>query len=80
LEHARLHVTNNEPTPRTQDEDRLFAMKATHFQEIANTEDFWWYYIAELEAGRKDWATAVVTYRQEFVLKGRQFNAQRDDA
>ena len=73
LEHARLHVTNKHPTPPTQVEDELFAMKRTQYLEIANTEDFWWYYVAELEAGRKDWAAAVVTYRREFVLKDRQF-------
>ena len=80
LEHARLHVANNDPVPRTQVEDQLFSMKATQYHEIANTEDFWWYYIAEREAGRKDWTAAVVTYRREFVLKGRQFRAQREDA
>jgi AbiV family abortive infection protein len=80
LEHARLHVANNDPVPRTQVEDQLFSMKATQYHELANTEDFWWYYIAEREAGRKDWAAAVVTYRREFVLKGRQFRAQHEDA
>src|SRR5690606_20575371 len=80
LEHARLHVAKNQPVPRTLAEDQLFAMKPTQYHEIANTEDFWWYYIAELEAGKRDWAAAVVTYRREFVLKGRQFRAQRDDA
>jgi AbiV family abortive infection protein len=80
FEHARRHVENNVPTARTLAEDQLFAMKTAHYQEILNTEDFWWYHISRMEAGEGEFASSVVTYRQEYVLKNRQFRAVRNDA
>ena len=80
FEHARRHVENNAPAARTKAEDQLFAMKTAHYQEILNTEDFWWYHISRMESGQGEFAASVVAYRQEFVLKGRQFRAERDDA
>lgn len=79
IEHARSRIANDEPGLKTRAEDQLFAMKAAQYREIANTEDFWWYYISELEAGRQDWALAVVTYRTEFVLRNRKFLPDRGD-
>lgn len=76
LAHARKHVAEKVPERRTRAEDQLFAMKTGEFQKIANTEDFWWYYIAQLESGRKDFSEAVVQYRTEYFLKGRQFERQ----
>jgi hypothetical protein len=41
-----------------------------------NTEDFWWYYIACMEAGDADYATAVVKYRNEYLRLGKAFKAE----
>lgn len=38
-----------------------------------SNQDFWWYYIAQAEAGNKDFAQAVVTYRANFAIRGRRF-------
>jgi hypothetical protein len=42
-------------------------MRGDQFQKIAGMEDFWWYYIAEMEKGRKDLAVAVISYRDNFL-------------
>ena len=73
LAHAKKHVTEKPPEPRTRAQDQLFAMKLQHLQKIANTEDFWWFYIAQLEAGKQDFAEAVVEYQKEYMTKGKQF-------
>lgn len=80
LAHARRHIVETSPLQRTRAEDQLFAMKSTEYQKIANTEDFWWYYIAQLESGQKDFAEAVVQYRSEFFLKGKQFKCASEEA
>ena len=79
LTHARRHMAETTPQRRTRAEDRLYAMKTTQFQKIANTKDFWWYYIAQLESGQKDFAQAVVQYRKEFFIKGQQFKGAREE-
>jgi hypothetical protein len=48
-------------------------MKAGQVQKIANTEDFWWYYIAQMEAGKKDFAEAVVSYQATYGKSGTLF-------
>lgn len=71
--HAQKHIAEKNPEPRTRAQDQLFAMKSGQFQKIANTEDFWWYYIAQLESGNQDLAEAVIQYQTEYLMKGRQF-------
>jgi hypothetical protein len=53
-------------------------MKSGQFQKIANTEDFWWYYISQLELGKRDFAELVVDYQQKFVLKGKTFKGPNE--
>lgn len=73
LTHARKHIAEKKPEVRSQAEDQLFAMKTGQFQKIANTEGFWWYYISQLEAGKRDFAAAVVEYQEDFASKGKTF-------
>ena len=73
LSHTQTHIAEKSPEPRTRAQDQLFAMKAGQVQKIANTEDFWWYYIAQMEAGRKDFAEAVVSYQATYGKSGALF-------
>lgn len=76
LTYARKHIAERKPETRSRDEDQLFAMKSRQFQKIANTEDFWWYYIAQLESGKQDFAATVVEYQRKFLLKGKTFKVR----
>ena len=73
LAHARRHIAEKKPQTRSRAEDQLFAMKSGQFQKMANTEGFWWYYIAQLESGKQDFAAAAVAYQRDFVSKGKTF-------
>jgi AbiV family abortive infection protein len=68
LANARQHLKNNSPTQYSAEQDKLFALKRAHYHRIMNTPDFWWYYLAEMEAGRKDFAVAIMSYREQFEL------------
>lgn len=81
LLHTQRYIAQTTPEPRTRAQDQLFAMKTKRFQKIANTPDFWWYYVAQLEAGQQDFAEAVVSYQNEYGRKGvafRQSSGQSD--
>lgn len=80
LGYAKVHIDKDAPTSRTQAEDQLFSMKSAHLQQILNTEDFWWFYIAEMQSGKVDFAASVGAYRRDYALKDRRFRAPRDDA
>ena len=75
LTHARKYIAESEPRAQSAAEDQLFAMKLGHFHKIANTEDFWWYYLSQVESGKRDFAAAVVEYRQKFVLTDKTFKS-----
>ncbi len=45
LAHARQHISEKAPPNVTQAQDKLFTMKSSKFQQMLNTEDFWWYFI-----------------------------------
>ena len=76
LVHARKHIAEKIPETRSRAEDEFFTMKSSQLQDLMNTEGFWWYYIAQLEAGKKDFAAAVVAYKRDFVSKGMTFKRQ----
>ena len=73
LAHARKHVAEKKPETRSRTDDQLFAMKSGQLQKMANTEGFWWYYIAQLESGKRDFAAAAVEYQRDYISKGRTF-------
>ena len=80
LSQTHKHIAEKTPEPRTRTQDQLFAMKSRQFQEIASTVDFWWYYIAELEAGRQDLADAVISYQEKFARPGLVFRKPAQEA
>jgi AbiV family abortive infection protein len=75
--HTHRHLAENAPERRTAAEDGLFAMKRTQFQKISNTEDFWWYYVHQVESGNKDFADAVMSYQQRYVKTGTVFQTSK---
>lgn len=70
---ARAHVSSVTPKRRSHSKDVLFVMKEDQRKEVFNSEDFWRYYIAELQSSKKDWAIAMAEYWQRFMSKGKRF-------
>ena len=73
LAHAKKHIAEKKPLRRTRSEDELFSMKSDQFQNLAKTEGFWWFWLAQHESGKTDFAAAAVTYQRDFVSKGKIF-------
>ena len=60
-------------------EDRFFALRNGETSKIMNRSDFWWYYISRLEQGEKDLASAVITYKHDYLLAGKEFEKSGAD-
>lgn len=73
LTHARRHMREKTPLNFTSAQDKLFTMKSAKFQKMLNTEDFWWYFISRMEAGRQDLAEAVLGYERDHINTGISF-------
>ena len=73
LEYAHRHVRERAAPKFTSAQDRLLTMKSAKFQEMLNTEDFYWYYISRLEAGQQDIAQTVLGYEREHIKTGTLF-------
>lgn len=73
LAYARRHVREKAPAEFTSAQDRLFTMKRAKFLQMLKNEDFWWYYIARMEAGQQDVADAILGYEQEHLKPGTPF-------
>jgi AbiV family abortive infection protein len=79
LTHAHRHVLEKTPFSFTSVQDRLFTMKSAKFQEMLNTEDFWWYYISRMEAGQQDIAEDVLGYERDHIKTGIAFQSKSPD-
>ncbi len=77
LSYAHRHVIEKIPVRFTAAHDRLFTMKPATFQEMLNTQDFWWYYISRMEAGQTDIADAVIGYERDHMKTGTPFCAAK---
>lgn len=75
--YANRHVIEKTPSEFTNAHDRLFTMKPAKFNELLNTEDFWWYYISRMEAGQQDIAQAVLEYERDHVTTDTPFCADK---
>jgi len=73
LAHAHHYISEKTPAKVTASQDRLFTMKPAKFQEMLSTEDFWWYFIARMNAGQEDIADAVLGYEREHIKTGISF-------
>lgn len=79
LAHSRHHVSSTIPATFTSVDDRLFTMKFVKFQAMLNTEDFWWYYISQMEAGQQSFAEAVLGYERDHITVGIPFRPELDE-
>lgn len=75
LAYAHRYFSEKTPAQFTTAQDRLFTMKSAKFQEMLNTEDFWCYYISQMEAGQQDIAEAVLVYERDHIQTGTPFCA-----
>lgn len=73
LAYVHRHVVEKTPVTFTNAHDRLFTMKPAKLQELLETEDFWWYYISQMEVGQQDIAEAVLGYERDHIKTGRPF-------
>jgi AbiV family abortive infection protein len=67
---TREYVSGKPPRQKSVAEDQLFTMKSKQHREILSNVDFWWYWIDELKMDRKDYAEAIISYRQKYAGKG----------
>jgi AbiV family abortive infection protein len=82
LSNAQKHISEEKPRTPTRVEDQLFALKSEHLRKMVNREDFWWHYIAQCQAGNRDFAAAAIAYQREYFAKGKAFegaNKNRSD-
>jgi AbiV family abortive infection protein len=63
------------PKITTHTQDEFFAMKPSIFAKMANTEDFWWYYISRMASGDKAIENAVTEYNKKYFSKNIKFKA-----
>ena len=80
LARARPYVTQTSPLVKTRDQDALFALKPALWLKIANTKDFWEYWLSRNQAGDIAIETVTVQYNQDYFSKGLQFKAERNSA
>ena len=73
LANARKHMDEKKPREFTSAQDRIFVMKSRKFQDMLNTEDFWWYSISRLETGQQDIAEIIIQYEREYLKAGTLF-------
>lgn len=74
LHHTGLYLQNNKPNKRTSHQDKLLCIKQNTLSKMLNTEDFWEFYIKQLEQGNNSFDKAAVTYHDSFYKKKRLFN------
>jgi AbiV family abortive infection protein len=73
LARAKVHVQNTTPTKTTTVQDTFFALNQQTFLKMANTSDFWEFFISKAEAGDKALESAVTEYHDKYLTKGRVF-------
>lgn len=74
------HQQTVPPTQRSAHEDALYAMKSKKTNDLFKNEDFWWFLIANMEAGENDFSKSVVLYQREYLNKGRKFKTNEDES
>ncbi len=67
------HVQEKQPPNKSSDEDAFYCMKDSRVSELFNNEDFWWFYISNMESGENDISASIVRYQREYLSKGKLF-------
>ena len=68
LSSAAHHMATVPPQSPTVADDQLFSMKSSAARAVAESEDFWLYYLDQRAKGNASYSDAVVRYRTEFLL------------
>lgn len=76
LANARRHLSEKTPTETTAAQDSLLTMKSKKFHELMSTEEFYWYYLGQMEAGQSDFAEAVIGYERDHINTGVPFRTE----
>lgn len=71
LSHVRPYAQQSQPKRTTRVQDAFFALRPSVFQKMANTSDFWEYYISRMEQGNATLEAAVTEYNQNYFSKGK---------
>jgi AbiV family abortive infection protein len=74
LSHARPYAQQSQPKKTTRVQDAFFALRPSVFQKMANTGDFWEYYISRMEQGNTTLEAAVTEYNQNYFSQGKTWN------
>jgi len=75
LHHTESYINNNTPRQTSSYEDKLLCINTAKITKIYNTEDFWEYYISQLEQGNKDHGMTTVRYHDEYFSKNKAFKS-----
>ena len=73
LSHVRPYAQRAQPKTSTPEQDAFFALKPAIFQKMANTGDFWEYYISRMKQGDTALETAVIDYNRLYLSKDMRF-------
>jgi AbiV family abortive infection protein len=73
LSHVQAYLKQGKPKVTTRVQDAFFALRPSVFQKLANSADFWEYYIGRMERGETALETAVISYNDEYFSKGKLF-------
>ena len=80
LAYARSYAQQSQPKVTTRVQDTFFALRPTVFQKMANTGDFWEYYVSRLEQGGVTLEAAVTQYNKEYLVQGKLFKPEPNPA
>jgi len=78
LSYVRPYAQQAQPKATTRVQDAFFALKPAVFQKMANTDDFWEYYISRMEQGNVALEAAVIEYNQHYSSPGKTFQPEAD--
>lgn len=80
LAHARPYAQQSQPKTTTRVQDAFFALRPAVFQKMANTADFWEFYIAQMEQGNMALEAAVTDYNRLYLSQGKVFKSEPGSA
>jgi AbiV family abortive infection protein len=73
---VRPYVAQTAPLVKTRAQDALFALRPFVWLKMANTKDFWEYYLSRSQYGDMAIETAATQYHKDYFSKGLQFKAE----
>jgi AbiV family abortive infection protein len=76
LAYARPYAEQVEVKTTNRIQDSFFALRPKTFLKMANTADFWWFYIEQMEKGNTGLEQAVVDYNANYFTKSKLFRPE----